>query len=186
MPWDDDIDWYPAPVDPGDNIDAGGGWNPGSGYDPGDNIDQGGGWNPGSGSSGGFDWGSLVKGLFSGGSKNPLADLFNTNGGGLDISSILALLALAGGITSGVNAGNTAKQGGADIKAAADKSNELATDLFGKAQANFAPFQTAGQNALTSLQTPIDLASKYVSQGQQSNLGSKFNGAMTLAQLAKR
>ncbi len=85
-----------------------------------------------------------------------------------------------------MNSGNTAKQGGADIKAAADKSNELATDLFGKAQANFAPFQTAGQNALTSLQTPIDLASKYVSQGQQSNLGSKFNGAMTLAQLAKR
>lgn len=138
---------------------------------------------------GSLDWASLAKllgitggAVGGGGNKSPLAGLF----GGGDMSSILGLLALLGGIGSGINAGNKAKQGGQEIKDAANKSNEIATDLFGKAQANFAPYQQAGQSALTGLQTPVNLADKFVSKGTPSALGNQFQGAMTLAQLAKR
>ncbi len=50
---DDEYTWYDdGSYDTGDNIDAGGGWNPAAGYDSStaaDNIDVGGGWNPATG-----------------------------------------------------------------------------------------------------------------------------------------
>lgn len=136
---------------------------------------------------GGPDWASFIKALgggVSGGSKS-FSKLFGGSGGsGLD--GLLGLLALLGGIGTSINAGNTAKQNGQDIKAAADKSNEIAQGLFDKAQGNFSPYQQAGIQALAGLQTPSNLASKFNSAGTASNLASKFNGAMTLSQLAKR
>lgn len=191
MPWDDGIDWNPGdplytdtpdlsplpePSPPLINLPI----NMGPDVNSPDPV-----------AGGGLDWASFIRALTGGvsgaGKSADLSKLFGSgSGSGGDISSILALLALLGGVGSSINAGNTAKQGGQDIKDAANRSNDTANELFGKAQGNFAPYQAAGVSALDRLAVPQDLASKFVAKGAPSNMGGQFKGTMTLADLAKR
>lgn len=191
MPWDDGVDWdvgdpgqpdfTPIPENPPPLISGG--------LTVGPDINS-----PDPLVGGGSDWASiLAKALGSGAGSSGGSSLISRLGtmlsggsGGSGISDFLMLLSLLGGGALAMNEGNTKKQGGQEIKAAADKSNDQATGLFDKAQANYAPYQAAGVNALAGLQTPVNLASKFNAAGTPSALGNKFSGAMTLSQLAKR
>ena len=194
MAWDDDVNWdvgdpgqpdfTPIPENPPPLISGG--------LTVGPDINS-----PDPLVGGDSDWATILGKILGGGAGaissgggssliSRLGTMLGGGSGGSGISDFLMLLSLLGGGALGVNAGNTAKQGGQEIKAAADKSNEQATGLFDKAQANYAPYQAAGVNALAGLQTPVNLASQFNAAGTPSALGNKFSGAMTLSQLAKR
>lgn len=196
MPWDDGIDWGVDdplyPVDPGDNIDAGGGWNPGSGADDPDNIDAGGGWNPGSG--GGIDLSSLTKLFGAAGSSGSsvLSSLAKSLGltnakGELDLSGLLSLAALLGG---GINSINATDKASGQMKEAADQANQQAKDTIGPAQANYTPYITAGQGAIDKMANfdTSPLGAKFVAAGTPSNLAAQFNSGrgLSLGALARK
>lgn len=189
MPWDDGIDWgiddplYP--VDPGDNIDAGGGWNPGTpnpGTDPlTDAQDEGG------GSGGGFDLSKLL-----GGGAGALGGLGKALGlvgkdGGLDMGGLLSLLALFGG---GINSINATGKASDQMQQAAEKANQQATDTLKPAMANYQPYIDAGHGAVDKMANfdTSPLGAKFVSQGPTSNLAEKFNSGrgLSLGALARK
>lgn len=151
-----------------------------------------------------FDWGQLSKlfgpalgavgsGSGSSTSGSSLEALLRSLGltnkdGGLDLTGLLSLLALGGGAINQSNAVNNASE---QMQAAANKANELATSTINGAQANFAPFITAGQNAVGKMEsfdkTPLASKFKAGGGGAISGLAGKFNAApnLTFADLAR-
>lgn len=186
MPWDDGIGWNPGdplyPLDPGNPFmpsplpgDVGSGAG---------GVEGAGGSNPGGvGDIPGNDWTSALSKLF-GGSTDVLKSLgLLGKDGNFDIGALLAVLAAAGG---GVNTFNATKDAVAGLKQGAADANKAATDTIGGAQANYAPYISAGQDAIGKLQGMIgtnNLADKYAAHGNGAS--GPFRGAMTLAQLVK-
>ena len=188
MPWDDGIDWNPGdplytdtpdlsplPEGPPPLI------NMPIGMGPDVNMPE-----PIAGGS--MDWSSLMKLLNGAGGSSSSSLLrqlgLGTSSGGLDIGSLLGVLALLGG---GINTNNSIKDASGQLQQGAQDANKLATDTIGGAQANFKPYIEAGQGAIPQLQGMVGkgLAGKFNSAGTKSNLGGQFSGAMTLAQLMK-
>ena len=198
MPWDDGIDWGVDdplyPVDPGDNIDAGGGWNPGTPDDPYANWGGGPGGDGTDGSAdagGGTDWGAEISKLLGGGSS-ALSGLFKSLGlvnskGGIDLGGLLSFAALLGGGVNSINATGKASQ---QMKDAADQANQQAKDTLQPAMGNYTPFITAGQDAVGKMANfdTSPLGAKFVSAGPTSNLADKFNSGrgITLGALARK
>ena len=185
MPWDDGIDWGVDdplyPVDPGDNIDAGGGWNPGTPTGNEDILtqaqDEGGGL-------------GNIGGLLSGGSSaisGLLKSLGLVNGKGeIDLGGLLSLAGLIGGGVNSINATGKASQ---QMKDAADQANQQARDTLQPAMANYTPFITAGQGAVDKMANfdTSPLGAKFTSAGPTSNLADKFNsGRVSLGALARK
>jgi hypothetical protein len=192
MPWDDGIDWgVDDPLyteDPGDNIDAGGGWNPGTPEDPYANWGGGAGGDgtDGSGDSGGgINWGAAL----SGGSS-ALSGLFTSLGlvnkdGGIDLGGLLSLLGVVGG---GINSINATGKASDQMKEAADRANQQATDTLAPAIANYQPYITAGHGAVDKMANfdTSPLGAKFVAAGPTSNLAGKFNSGVSLGALARK
>ncbi len=189
---------YEMGLDDFDNIDAGGGWNPGSGVDwqqgltqgdmgitnsvgGMDNIDAGGGWNPGAD----VDPGMMAQlGKLFGGGASGLGGLFGGGQGGL--GSLLPLLALLGG---GINSNDATRKASHEMQDAAKQSNTDARALMDPVIASYAPYQAAGTKAVDSLSGMAgnnNLAGQFGGGAQKSDLAAKFKGAMSLAQLSKR
>lgn len=148
-----------------------------SNLDFGDNIDQGGGWNPGSGGGG---LGGL-SGLLSG--AKGLGGLFG-GGGGLDLMSILGLAGMIGG---GLNANNATNKASDELKNAAKESNEFAINTIGGARDDFKPYMGAGTDALAGIQALLaSPESKKKFAPLASHQMKPMKGSMTLAQLAAR
>jgi hypothetical protein len=142
-------------------------------YDPGDNIDAGGGWNPGSGGGGGgWDWLTKLLGGGGGGGK----------GGGFDLMSLLPLL-LAGG--AGAYGLKQNKDAGKDIKAAADKASDESRLLLGGARDDFKPYMEGGTKALGMVFDKLNgpgLAEKYATPVAKYP-GSDLKGTVSLHKL---
>lgn len=145
-------------------------------------------WGGGQGGDG-FKVPDLASVLGKGGSSGGIMDflkalgLVSGNGsGGLNLGSLLGLLAAGGGT---LNANNASKDAAAKIEGAANKSNEFAQGQYDKAQGRLSPFIDSGLGALAQLSagTPT-LADRFVSKGTQSNLASQFGGK-SLASLIK-
>lgn len=107
------------------------------------------------GALGGKDGGMLAKLLKSAGLTNGAGDM-----------DLLSLLALLGGLGGTLNQNKASKSAVAELKAAADKSNQFAQDTIGGAQKNYQPYMDAGTAALPQLQAMVG----------NSNLADKFGG----------
>lgn len=111
------------------------------------------------------DWSKLLKllGLGTGGAAGA---------GGLNLNTLLTLLAGLGTTAYGASQRNSAA---ADIKGAADKSNDRIESVLTQQNAAYAPYSAAGTAALGkwAAMPPSDLASKH-------------KGMVSLGSLAKR
>lgn len=143
-----------------------------------------GGGQGGDGSNGSMDWTKLLGAIGGKGSSSSggLGDILKMLGlatggnGGLNLGSLLGLLAAGAGTYNGIK---TTKESTQKLEDAANKSNEYAQAQYNKASAKFDPFIQAGTNALSQLAggTPT-LADKFVSKGAQSDLASKFGRSL--------
>lgn len=137
----------------------------------------------GSGDFGGGGLGGLLSagkglsGLFGGKGGGGLF-----GGGGLDLTSLLGMLAMGYG---GYKGNQASKESSEEIKNAAKEANANAAGLVGGAQANFQPYIDTGKNALGDLYAMTQqpgLAAKY--GPLKAKAGPKMRGSISLAELA--
>lgn len=124
--------------------------------------------------SAGVAWTDVLKGLG-----------LTSSGGGLGITDILSLAALFG---TGANAINSRNEASQELKDAMAKSNEEIKGVVDRSNAQYAPYITAGTNALDKWANlgPRPLADKFHAQGTPSNAAGQFRGTMSLSDLLKR
>lgn len=146
-----------------------------------------------------FDWASFLKApaeyltKIFGSSQNSagvpwtqvLKGLGLSSGGGLGLTDILSLAALFG---TGANAIHSRNEASQELKDAMAKSNEQIQGVVDRSNAQYAPYITAGTNALDKWANlgSRALADKFQSHGTPSNAAAKFHGTMSLSDLLKR
>lgn len=91
-----------------------------------------------------------------------------------DLGRILAA------IFTGVNQSGQRRDAAKDITNAVDKNNVLISDAVKTSNANYAPYMAAGTGALGKMtsQPQSDLASRFVSTSDKSNLAPRFSSGM--------
>lgn len=192
MPWDDPF-YDDGGWNPGDDLyppevttpEMGNPYlPPGEGGDP-DSPPGLGGDAPGS-TGDQFDWGSLIGGGADAAQQLLKALGLTNKSGGIDLAGVLSLLALGGG---GLNRINSVDRASEQMQEAANKANEMATSTIGGAQGNFAPYISAGQNAVGQMaafdKTPLAAKFQATGGGKPSALMDQFAAARSLGDVAR-